>query len=128
MKNHFFLMKTIDAERKFAPENKIIMDVPSALNIFSAGGIHHLVGTVRDKVLTLCSQWNDMYAGVQVFNILHILIFIINFFPTNEVTKNIFRTCPKRLVVGIYRKFFQLPSMNFQVGYLAFLINASLGW
>lgn len=58
MKNHFFLMKTHNSERKYAPETKMILDIPSAVNIFAPDGIPELLDTIRGKIDILCADWN----------------------------------------------------------------------
>ena len=61
MKSHFCLIKTIDATRPYAPETKIILDVPTALNIFSFSGIPQLIDTVKERINILCNNWNKDY-------------------------------------------------------------------
>ena len=57
----FFLIQTIDKSKQYMPENKIVIDVPAGLNIFSdsVGIVNH----VKELTEELCKTWNAKYAG-----------------------------------------------------------------
>ena len=55
----FCLIQTVDGSKHYAPENKIIIDVPTAVKIFDdkVGVVQH----VKDLTRELCDAWNDKY-------------------------------------------------------------------
>ena len=52
----FFVIQTVDKALSYAPENKIVIDIPSAVNIFEdhVGILKH----VQDVAYELCDKWN----------------------------------------------------------------------
>ena len=59
MSKVFFLIQTVDGAKHYQPENKIIIDVPSAVKIFDdkIGVVQH----VKDLTKELCDTWNQKY-------------------------------------------------------------------
>ena len=55
----FFVIQTVDKALSYAPENKIVIDIPSAVNIFEdhVGILKH----VQDVAYELCDKWNLTY-------------------------------------------------------------------
>ena len=55
----FCLIQTVDGSKHYAPENKIIIDVPTAVKIFDdkVGVVQH----VKDLTRELCDAWNEKY-------------------------------------------------------------------
>ena len=52
----FFVIQTVDKALSYAPENKIVIDIPSAVNIFEdhVGILKH----VQDVAYELFDKWN----------------------------------------------------------------------
>ena len=57
----FFLVQTVDHSKHYAPENKIIIDIPAGLNIFgdTVGILKHVQELTRD----LADRWNNRYVN-----------------------------------------------------------------
>ena len=59
MGKFFFLIETIDRSKSYAPENKIVIDIPAGLTIFrdELGILKH----VQEVSQELCQNWNAEY-------------------------------------------------------------------
>ena len=61
MSKFFFVIQTVDKALTYAPENKLVIDIPSAVNIFEdhVGILKH----VQDVAYELCDKWNNTYVN-----------------------------------------------------------------
>jgi hypothetical protein len=61
---HFFLVKIIDSSKDYAPESKVIFDIPTAVNFFSRAEMTKAI--LGSKARDLLKKWNKEFAGKKV--------------------------------------------------------------
>jgi hypothetical protein len=64
----FFVINVSDGSVQYAPESKIVVDIPTAVNFF--GDPESVKSVVGEKVRDLVKRWNEKYSrGKEVYEI-----------------------------------------------------------